>query len=87
MTGIAKLTKLEVLALASAGITGEGLAKLEGMTRLNELNISNCPIQDDDVKVFLSMPNLRIIYAAGTSISPMAVRNMQIQFPMLAIFP
>ena len=63
MGQIARLKDLEVLALADTKITGLGIAKLEGMKRLNELNIQNCDMQDDDLRSFLTMPNLRIVYA------------------------
>jgi Leucine-rich repeat (LRR) protein len=87
MARIARFKNLEVLALADTEITGSGIKELEGMARLNELNISNCAIQDYDLSTFLSMPNLRIVYAEGCNISEFAIRNIIAQFPTLAIFP
>ena len=86
MKQIAKMHGLEVLALADTKITGEGLASLEGMARLNELNLVNCAIQDTDLELLLTMPNLRIVYAEGCNISPMAVHSITSRFQMLAIF-
>lgn len=86
MDAIALFSGLEVLALANTKITGAGIAKLEGMARLNELNVAHCGIQDFDLEYFLSMPNLRIVYAEGCGIGDMAVEQMRYRFPMLAIF-
>jgi internalin A len=83
---IAQNKGLEVLALADTKISGAGIAKLEGMPRLNELNIMNCNILDTDLESFLSMPNLRIVYASGCNLSDMAAQNVVARFPMLAIF-
>jgi hypothetical protein len=81
-----KFKGLEVLALKDTKITSAGIHKLEGMTRLNELNLMNCPVSDEDVPAFLTMPNLRIVYAEGCNIGDMAVMDMKTRFPMLAIF-
>jgi hypothetical protein len=86
MDQIAKLKGLEVLALADTRVGGAGIAKLEGMNKLNELNLMNCSIQDGDLEYFLSMPNLRIVYAAGCTLGDMAVQGVVARFPMLAIF-
>jgi Leucine-rich repeat (LRR) protein len=83
---IASIKGLEVLALADTKVSGEGIAKLEGMPRLNELNLMNCAIHDTDLEHFLTMPNLRIVYAAGCSISDMGIQSVVARFPMLAIF-
>ena len=80
------MKELEVLALADTKISGAGIAKLEGMKRLNELNLMNCGIFDNDLEYFLSMPNLRIVYAAGCNLSDIGVQNVVTRFPMLAIF-
>ena len=86
MDKIAPMKELEVLALADTGITGAGIARLEGMNRLNELNVINSGIVDSDLEYFLSMPNLRIVYAAGCRLSDMGVQGVVARFPMLAIF-
>jgi Leucine-rich repeat (LRR) protein len=86
MDQIAALAGLEVLALADTRITGTGIEKLEGMKGLNELNIMNCAVVDSDLDSFLSMPNLRIVYAAGCNLSDMAIQGVVYRFPMLAIF-
>jgi hypothetical protein len=86
MDQIARIKGLEVLALADTKVTGSGIAKLEGMLRLNELNLMHCDVTDEDLDYFLSMPNLRIVYAEGCSFSDMAVQMMTTRFPMLAIF-
>jgi hypothetical protein len=86
MSDIARLKNLEVLALADTKITGAGIAKLEGMKRLNELNIMRCAIRDGDLESFLSMPNLRIVYSEGCDISTVGIQNVIFRFPMLAIF-
>jgi hypothetical protein len=83
---VARFKKLEVLALAETKITGEGIRKLEGMERLNELNIKRCAVFDYDLNSFLTMPNLRIVYAEGCSLSDWAIGSVIAQFPMLAIF-
>jgi internalin A len=83
---VAQMKRLEVLALADTKITGAGIAKLEGMSSLNELNLMNCHIQDGDLEYFLSMRNLRIVYAKDCNLSDMAVQNIVMRFPMLAIF-
>lgn len=82
----AKIKALEVLSLADTQITGAGLAKLRGMTRLNELNLMRCDIYDQDIDVFLSMPNLRIVYAEGSPLTGYGIQNVIMRFPMLAIF-
>jgi hypothetical protein len=86
MSQIARLKALEVLALADTKISGAGIAKLEGMKRLNELNIMRCTIRDADLEPFLSMPNLRIVYAEGCTITEIGAQNIISRFPMLAIF-
>jgi hypothetical protein len=83
---VARFTKLEVLALANTKVTGAGLGKLTEMARLNELNLINCAVLDYDLQYFLSMPNLRIVYAEGCKISDMAIMGIISRFPTLAIF-
>jgi Leucine-rich repeat (LRR) protein len=86
MEAIARLKRLDVLSIADTKITGTGIAKLEGMAGLNELNISNCNISDADLEYFLTMPNLRIVYARNCNLSSMAIQTIVARFPMLAIF-
>ncbi len=86
MSLIAALKDLEVLALADTKVTGDGIAKLEGMSRLNELNIMNDGVLDGDLDHFLTMPNLRIVYASGCNLNDIAVQSVVARFPMLAIF-
>jgi hypothetical protein len=86
MAQIARLKNLEVLALADTKITGAGITKLEGMKRLNEFNIMRCNVRDSDLEPFLSMPNLRIVYAEGCNLSAVGIQNVTSKFPMLAIF-
>jgi hypothetical protein len=83
---IAEMKGLEVLALADTRITGDGIAKLEGMSSLNELNIMNDGVLDGDLDHFLTMPNLRIVYASGCNFNDIAVQVIVGRFPMLAIF-
>jgi len=82
----ARIKELEVLALADTKVTGPGLEKLRGMRRLNELNLMRCQIYDKDIDVFLSMPNLRIVYAEGCPLSAFGIQNVIVRFPTLAIF-
>jgi hypothetical protein len=82
----ARLKELEVLSLADTKVTGPGLEKLRGMRRLNELNLMRCSINDRDIEVFLSMPNLRIVYAEGCPLSDYGIQNVIMRFPTLAIF-
>jgi hypothetical protein len=86
MAQIARFKGLEVLALADTQITGSGIGELKGMILLNELNIVNCSIQDYDLSYFLSMPNLRIVYAESCNLSDFAIRGIIARFPSLAIF-
>jgi hypothetical protein len=86
MDAIALLKNLEVLALADTKITGGGIARLEGMKSLNELNLMRCNIVDEDLDHFLTMPNLRIVYAEGCNLGNWAIENMKYKFSMLAIF-
>jgi internalin A len=86
MDPIAAIRGLEVLALADTKVTGDGIAKLEGMTSLNELNIMNGGVTDADLEHFLTMPNLRIVYAAGCTLNDIAIQSVVSRFPMLAIF-
>jgi hypothetical protein len=86
MDEVARIKGLEVLALADTKVTGSGIAKLQEMSRLNELNLMRCDVMDEDLDYFLSMPNLRIVYAEGSSFSDMAIQMMTTRFPMLAIF-
>jgi hypothetical protein len=82
----ARIKELEVLSLADTKVTGPGLEKLRGMRRLNELNLMRCNIQDRDIEVFMSMPNLRIVYAEGCPLSDYGIQNVIMRFPTLAIF-
>ena len=82
----ARIKGLEVLSLADTKVTGPGLEKLRGMQRLNELNIMRSRISDKDLEVFLSMPNLRIVYAEGCPLSEYGIQNVIVRFPTLAIF-
>jgi len=82
----ARIKEIEVLALADTKVTGPGLEKLRGMRRLNELNLMRCDINDRDIEVFLSMPNLRIVYAEGCPLSDFGIQNVISRFPTLAIF-
>jgi hypothetical protein len=86
MGEIARLKDLEVLGLADTKISGAGIKKIEGMKRLNELNIMRCKINNGDLEPFLTMPNLRIVYAEGCGLSDAGVQNITSKFPMLAIF-
>ncbi len=86
MAAIADLKTLEVLALSDTQVSGDGIEKLEGMPRLNELNLMNCNINDGDLGHFLTTPNLRIVYAAGCSVTDMGIQSIVSRFPMLAIF-
>ena len=86
MEQIARFSKLEVLALADTQVTGASLGKLTDMSRLNELNLTNCVVRDHDLSHFLSMPNLRIVYAEGCNLSDYAVGGIIARFPTLAIF-
>ena len=82
----ARIKELEVLALADTNVTGPGLEKLRGMRRLNELNLMRCKIEDNDIDVFLSMPNLRIVYAEGCPLTSYGIQSVIMRFPTLAIF-
>jgi len=82
----ARIKELEVLSLADTKVTGPGLEKLRGMRRLNELNLMRCNIQDRDIEVFPSMPNLRIVYAEGCPLTDYGIQNVIARFPTLAIF-
>ena len=82
----ARIKGLEVLSLADTQITGAGLEKLRGMTRLNELNLMRCNIYDQDINVFLSMPNLRIVYAEGSALTDYGIQGIIMRFQTLAIF-
>ena len=86
MAQVARHKNLEVLALAETKITGTGIKDLEGMARLNELNIVKCAVFDYDLNTFLTMPNLRIVYAEGCSLSDWAIASVIARFPTLAIF-
>jgi hypothetical protein len=86
LESIARIKGLEVLALADTKITGSGIDRLRGMPRLNELNVMHCDIQDKDLEIFLSTPNLRIVYAEGCPLSDFGIMNTTARFPMLAIF-
>jgi Leucine-rich repeat (LRR) protein len=86
MATIAEIKGLEVLALANTKVTGAGIAKLEGMSSLNELNIMHCDVVDEDLEYFLTMPNLRIVYAEGCNLNDIAVQGVVARFPLLAIF-
>lgn len=82
----ARIKELEVLALADTKVNGQGLEKLRGMQRLNELNLMRCSIHDNEIEVFLSMPNLRIVYAEGCPLSDYGIQAVIVRFPTLAIF-
>ena len=82
----ARIKELEVLSLADTKVTGPGLEKLRGMRRLNELNLMRCNVQDQDIEVFMSMPNLRIVYAEGCPLSDYGIQSVIVRFPTLAIF-
>ena len=86
MAEIARFRKLEVLSLANTQIGGTGIRALEGMARLNELNIENCSVIDNDLVSFMTMPNLRIVYATGCKLSDYAIGTITLRFPSLAIF-
>lgn len=83
---VARFANLEVLALQETKVTGAGVARLKNMSRLNVLNLKYCRFVDADLDIFLSMPNLRIVHAAGCNLSDDAVKNLTAKFQMLAIF-
>ena len=83
---VARFTGLEVLALQDTKVTGAGLAGLKNMARLNVINLINCRIVDADLPVFHSMPNLRIVQAAGCNLSDQAVKELTDKLTMLAVF-
>ena len=83
---VAHFAGLEVLALQNTKVSGAGLAKLAGLKRLNVLNLVNCRIVDGDMDYFTSMPNLRIVHAAGCNISENVIDQFKDRLPMLAIF-
>ena len=86
LDSVARIKELEVLALADTKVTGQGLEKLRGMRRLNELNLMNCSVHDNEIEVFMSMPNLRIVYAEGCPLSSFGIQSVIVRFPTLAIF-
>jgi len=86
LDAVARIKDMEVLALADTRITGQGLEKLRGMQRLNQLNVMRCRVYDGDIDVFLSMPNLRIVYAEGTPMTDFGIQRVVSRFPTLAIF-
>ena len=86
LDAVSRIKGLEVLALADTKVTGSGLEKLRGMRRLNELNLMNCSVHDNEIEVFMSMPNLRIVYAEGCPLSNFGVQSVIVRFPTLAIF-
>ncbi len=77
---------LEVLALHDTRVTAAGLVALRGMMRLNVLNIINCRVDDSALDSFITMPNLRIVHAAGTRITAEPVRILFEKLPVLSIF-
>jgi len=72
--------------LAETKITGIGLEKLRGMSRLNVLNIMGCSIYDKDIEVFMSMYNLRVVYARDSALTNFGIQSIVTRFSMLAIF-
>ena len=86
LDAVSRIKGLEVLALADTKVTGSGLEKLRGMQRLNELNLMNCSVHDNEIEVFMSMPNLRIVYAEGCPLSSFGIQSVIVRFPTLAIF-
>ena len=86
MVQVDRFSSLEVLALQNTKVTGVGLARLKDLKRLNVLNLKNCRIVDADLACFLSMPNLRIVHAAGCDLSDNGVKEIVGKLPLLAIF-
>ncbi len=86
MAQVARFAGLEVLALQDTNVGGAGLARLDGMKRLNVLNLTNTRLVDADLEHFLTMPNLRIVHAAGCKISSQVIEDYKEKLPMLAIF-
>jgi hypothetical protein len=86
LSQVARCTGLEVLALQDTKVTGAGLARLKKMARLNVINLINCRIVDADLFHFHSMPNLRIVQAAGCNLSDQAVKELTDKLTMLAVF-
>ncbi len=87
MGKISRFTGLEVLALANTKVTGSGLAGLRDLKRLNVLNLEGCRVSDVDLEHLMSLPSLRIVYAAGCGIGDKAIKDLNRELPMLSIFP
>ena len=83
---IAKFKELEVLALFKTMVTGAGIEKLQGMQKLNQLNLINCDMSNVDVKYFVTMPNLRILYTHGSNMSDNVVYELRSKCSLLAVF-
>ena len=67
---LAHFTHLRALHLEGTAITGNGLAKLNALHRLNYLNVSETKVTTASLAPLKSMPNLRHVYTFNTPAQP-----------------
>lgn len=78
LDAIATLKELRRLKLEGALVTARGLATLQVLSKLEELDLHDCPrIGDDVIPVLSAMPGLRSVDLAGTKVTGAGIAKLR----------
>ena len=75
LAALVALPRLDVLALVEMGISGQGLARLQGIAHLRSLDLRKCEaLKTDDYRRLVALKHLRELKLAGPSAGDPALK-------------
>ena len=77
LAGLSKLKNLTRLSCEKGTITGAGLATLAGMTKLEELNLAECPIDDAAFPHLAKLTSLQELNLSGSKVTGAGLANLK----------
>lgn len=82
---IGKLSHLKELTLADAAITARGIRHLQGLRKLQRIDLDNCPIGDAGLEELAKLQSLRLVTLEGTQATFGGLDTLRIQLPQATI--
>jgi hypothetical protein len=76
---------LQWLELRRTRITTAGLAHLAKLPRLLDLDLSDCPIDDDAIPALIGCRSLRMLQLPGTKLTPSGVAHLREALPSCTV--